>query len=291
MKKFSIIFAVLAFALAFTSCEDDKTPVAQKPTKFVLNTPPLADQTYELTPDGTLKFTVSQADYGFVASATYGIQIALTEEQKAEPMSLASKVPTSAVIEVSAKDMSEAMCKMLGITEPEQWADPAPMKVFVRATSMLGAHESSFIASNWITLSAVKPYYAVPKAAEIYLVGSPEGWVGPTADKADHYADWILSEKSDEIGSKVFYGTFEMPAAPMFRFYTALTGWDADSYGSQVDDNPIDVELDGDGLGTFKVVKGKGSYNFTKFNGGSMQIVVNMADPKKMEFTVLATNN
>lgn len=282
--------AVLAFALGFSSCEDDKTPVAQKPTKFVLNTPALADQTYELTPDGTLIFTVSQADYGFVASATYGIQIALTEEQKAAPKDLTPKEPTSAKIEVSAKDMAEAMCTMLGITEPDQWDNPDPMPVYVRATSQLGDHEDSFIASNWITLSAVKPYYAVPKAAVIYLVGNPEGWVGPTADKESHYADWALSEKSDEIGSKVFYGTFDMPSAPMFRFYTALTGWDADSYGSQVDDNPIDVELDGDGMGTFKLVKGKGSFNFGKFPGGSMQIVVDMSDAKSMSFTVMAGN-
>ena len=67
-----------------------------------------------------------------------------------------------------------------------------------------------------------------------------------------------------------------MPAAPMFRFYTALTGWGgSDSYGSQVDDNPVDVTLV-DGQRTSDLVNGKGSFNFPDFPGGEMTITVDL---------------
>lgn len=280
--------ALLVVALGFSSCEEDKDPVVKFPKSFVLNTPALASQYYELSEDGTIDFTVlQQADYGFLASANYALQIALTEEQKAEPYEIVPLQPTSTRITVNASDFAMGMCSLLGIATEEDWNDPDAMPVYVRATSQLGDHENTLAYSNWITLDKVKTYFAVPLPGYIYLVGSPEGWKGPDAGNADHYADWRLYEKSDEIGSKVYYGTFDMPAAPMFRFYTALTGWDTDSWGSQEDDNPIDVTINADGTGTYDLVKGKGAFNFPDFGGGTMTVVVDMSDDKNAKFSVL----
>ena len=65
----------------------------------------------------------------------------------------------------------------------------------------------------------------------------------------------------------------------MFRFYTALTGWDEDSWGSQVDDNPIDQTIT-DGSWTGTLVKGKGAFNFPGFAGGQMTVIVDMVNNK-----------
>lgn len=276
--------ALLAVAIGFSSCKEDKDkdPVVKQPTSFVLNTPALASQYYELTEDGTVDFTVfTQADYGFVASATYGLQIALTEDQKATPYDLVPLQPNSTHLSVKASDFAMGMCNLLGIATEDDWNDPEAMPVYVRATSQLGTHENTLVYSNWITLSQVKTYFAVPVPGYIYLVGSPEGWAGPDAAHAAHYADWRLYEKSDEIGSKVYYGTFDMPAAPMFRFYTDLTGWDGgDSWGAQEPDNAVDVEIGADGIGTYDLVHGKGAFNFPGFGGGTMTVVVDMNTKK-----------
>ena len=67
MKKLSILFACLVAVLSLNSCKEDTDPQYNEPTKFVLNTPALAAQYYELTEDGTLDLSWSQPDYGYAA--------------------------------------------------------------------------------------------------------------------------------------------------------------------------------------------------------------------------------
>lgn len=286
--------ALFAVVLGFTSCSNDKDPVFQKPTNFVLNTPALANQYYELTPEGSLVFTVSQPDYGFTASCTYGLQIALKENPSAEDIyNVSATNPTSATIRVNAADVATGMCVLRGISKEEEWVEIPAAPLYVRATSILGSHENSFIASNWVTLKQVKGYFAVPQPGIIYLVGKPEGWKGPDEANADHYADWILSEKDNEIGSKVYYGLFDIKAdEAMFRFYTALTGWEDDSYGTQEDDDPMAFPDLGDTKTqlTEKLVKGKGAFNFPNWPGGQMTIIVDMSNPEKMTATFIEGN-
>lgn len=303
MKKLSIFFAALATMMGFTACEADKDPVWQAPApgSFVLNTPPMADETFTFTEgDGNyLEFTVSQPDYGFIASVTYALQVDIDDQYKATdedgnvlhatPVTISPAQPTQAKIVVSSQQIAEAMCELRGIESKDDWVqiDPIPLKV--RATAIVGDIEATYVESNWVTLKAVQAWDAIKEPGYIYLVGNPEGWKGPDATNAAHYSEWRLFEKRDEIGSKVYWGVFDMPAAPMFRFYTALTGWDADSYGSQVDDNPIDVELDADGMLNTELVKGKGAFNFPGFGGGEMTIRVDMSRTP-MELTVWAGN-
>lgn len=276
------MMAIACSAAAMVSCSDDSDPKFQAPTEFVLNTPALANQYYELTPEGTLVFTCSQPNYGFTASTTYGLQIAMTED--GDVYDIAPEVPTSAQIRVKASDVATGMCVLRGIKNEEQWDDPAAMPLYVRATAQLGSHGSSYITSNWVKLSQVKGYFAVPQPGYIYLVGSPEGWSGPDEANAAHYADWRLFENTENIGSNVYYGVFDMPASPVFRFYTALSGWDGgDSWGSQADDSPIDYSLEPGGSITETLVKGKGSFQFPAFEGGEMTIIVDM-NSKKVTF-------
>lgn len=280
INKLSIYFAVLAVALGLTGCKDDKDPVYQEPTdatSFVLNTPPFAQQLYELSPDGMINFTVAkQPDYGFLASVQYGLEVSLN---KTDIVDLAPEVLTSTRLTVKESSLATALCELNGIESSEDWeanvAARNPQEVFVRAKAQIQGVESSIIYSEWITLNQVQGYLAIREPGFIYLVGSPEGWKGPDAQNKDHYAAWRLFENKNSIGSQVYSAVFDMPAAPIFRFYTALTGWDADSWGSQEEDNPIEESLT-DGQWSGDIVKGKGSFSFPDFPGGEMTIVVDM---------------
>lgn len=100
----------------------------------------------------------------------------------------------------------------------------------------------------------------------VYIVGNVEGWKGPEEGNAEHYAAWKLY---DTTGSGIYTNkpgepfAYSLSEAPMFRIYTALTGWDGgDSVGSQVEDNPMDVTVT-DGVFEGEAVKGKGNWRFT----------------------------
>lgn len=107
----------------------------------------------------------------------------------------------------------------------------------------------------------------------IYVVGSISGWIEPSEAHFDHYQDFALVPE----GNDIYSGTFNINAGElMFRIYSKLTGWDGgDSYGSQVDDNPIDAELI-NGEFTSEMVKGKGSWNILNWVGGKAEIRVDM---------------
>lgn len=278
MKKIASFFATIAAVAALSACSQDDTPVLHTPTEFKLNTPPFAEQLYQLTDNGQLTFTCSQPDYGLGVVTTYSLEISLTDDFL-DSRTVTLTNPLSATMSTSAAGVNLAILDMLGVVDEETWApyaDNRVMPLYVRATAQTAQVEYSKIPSNVVKLPNVEIYFAIKLPGYIYLVGSPEGWAGPDAENAEHYKDWRLFEDETAIGSKVYSAVFTMPAAPMFRFYTALTGWGgSDSYGAQVDDNPVDVTLVGGQL-TTGIVNGKGSFNFPDFPGGEMTITVDM---------------
>ena len=70
MKKISILMATLVAVLTLGSCKQNTEPCIQKATDFKLNTPALASQYYQLTPEGTVDLDWSQPDWGFAAAAS-----------------------------------------------------------------------------------------------------------------------------------------------------------------------------------------------------------------------------
>lgn len=279
MKKLASFIATIAAVAAFTACSYDDSPVLLKPTEFKLNTPPFAEQLYQLTDEGQMQFTCSQPDYGVGVETTYGLEISMTEDF-AESRVIKLTNPLSATLDFSTAEVNLAMLDMLGVVDEETWApfaDNRVMPLYVRANAQAAQVDYSKITSNVVKLPKVEIYYAIPTPGYIYLVGTPEGWVGPEEGNAEHYKDWRLFENETAIGSQVYSAVFDMPAAPIFRFYTALTGWDADSYGSQADDNPVDITLV-DGENQSALVKGKGSFSFPEFAGGEMTVTVDMVN-------------
>lgn len=281
INKISLYLTVFALMLGFASCSDDNTPAYHEPTgTMVLNTPPFAAQTYVLQPDGMMTFTVEQQpDYGFLASVNYGLEVSL---DKTNVQEVVPEVLTSQEIQVKESLISIALCTLNGIESSDDWnAKPEaqqPQPLYVRATCMIPGVESSLVKSEWITLSKVQPYFAVKEPGFIYLVGTPNGWPGPDEGHAADLAGWRLFESKTAIGSNIYTAVFDMPAAPIFRFYTQLSGWDGgDSMGSQENDSAIDYTLT-DGQFQGKLVKGKGSFSFPEFAGGEMTIVVDLND-------------
>lgn len=278
--------------LGAASCSQDRDPVLQTPTKFVLNVPAMQDQYIELQEGNTLELVASQPDYGYSAVALYSAEMSLTEDFK-ESIALEPVNKNLARMSFKQDAVATGLCELSGVTDTESFNAKfpngmEPMKVFFRAICELDGVEGSRIVSNVVSYDKLKGYFAVPVPGFIYLVGSPEGWAGPTEDNAAHYAEWRLFEPDNAIGSKVYSGVFDMPDAPMFRFYTALTGWDADSYGSQADDNPIEYPDFTSGSFTAPVVKGKGAYSFPNFAAGKMTVVVDMSDEKNITVTCTA---
>ena len=276
MKKISILFACLVAVLSFTSCEADTDPQYNNPTKFTLNTPALAAQYYELTEDGTLDLSWSQPDYGYAAAATYKVSVSLLEDFS-EAMELSTEHKLC-YAQVSGKEIAEAICKLRGIANEDDYTDEPARAVYFRVRAYINGIESSEIVSNVIKLDQVKEYCAIQSPGYIYLIGSVGGWTGPDAGNAGALAEWRLFEAADAIGSKIYSATFNMPAGSLtFRFYTELTGWDGGaSVGTQVDDNPITVDISSGVYGGSLVAPGKGSIQIDNWDGSPMKITVDM---------------
>ncbi len=291
MKKLSYFLMGLigAAGLTLSACHEtqDDAPVYKSPTTFHLNTPPMALNSYELSPEGVIELTCSQPDYGFGAVVNYSVEIAL-DEQFADAREIVPELPTSAAISLKSEDISIAICEILGVTGDTYNPDKNEVCVYMRAIAKLPQVADSRIVSNTVSLPHVHYYLAIKEPGYIFVVGDFAGWKEPNGDNAEYYKDYRLYEADNAIGSKVYSGIFDVPAGKaMFRFYTALTGWDADSYGSQADDNPLDYELT-DGMFEGKVVKGKGSFNFPAWTGGKMTITVNMAVEGNYTITIQA---
>jgi len=289
MKK-SILFTMLAMVVGFamTSCKDDTQPRLDKPTEFVLNTPPMADQLYELSAESVLHFTVTQPNYGVATTPTYQLEIA-KDEAFTEFVAIEAQT-TEAKINVTGEQFALALCSLFGYTDRDNYDDYV-RPVYVRAHAWLaGDMERSEIYSNPICLKQVKPYFAVKVADTIWVVGDCEGW------SAAPNPDWALTETEPE--SKIYKGRFVIEAGKFqFRFYDDFNPdnpWEWYSIGSQNDDAPIEISdkfedgvYEGNCVFDFETEKaGKGSWQYTDWPGGTVDITVNLGS-KKVTFAIV----
>lgn len=281
MKKISLFLVALATVLGLTSCEDEKKPKFQQASSdsFEVYEPAFANQYYELTSNGTFEITCKSApDYGApIGPTVYGAQVSL-DPSFSNPVEITAENSASKIM-FKDQDLAQAICLCMGLTKEDVgYVFTSTKTVYIKPTCQISAiPNSKVVAKNYCTLKNVMPYFAIPSPAFIYLVGAPEGWSGPSAGNAAHYEDWKLFEKDDEIGSNVYYGSFQVNQGDaMFRFYTSLTNWDTDSYGSQSDDNPLEFSLDDKNSYAGKIVPGKGSFSFPDWPGGVMEICVNL---------------
>ncbi|MDE6497267.1 MAG: SusE domain-containing protein [Muribaculaceae bacterium] len=290
MKKLSILLGVLAIA-GLQACKDDTTPVVNTPDSFTLNTPPTAEQYYDLTPGGTITLTCSQPDYGFIAAATYSAEISLDKEHT---YAVNSNDPSSAAFTINDADVATGLCVLRGIESSDDWTDPGYQPLYIRAVAQLLNDGTGLVKSNWIELKNVKSYFAIPTPGYIYLVGACSEW---SMNETETLRKWRLYENDKAIGSKIYSGVFNVPAGQaMFRFYTELDGnWDTCSYGpannnggnTEDDNGALNVECKfTDGIFTDGIKASKDNFNFVGWEGGMMTIVVDMSLESNMTITI-----
>lgn len=185
MKLMKKIFYTLLFAAAFagmtTSCSDDhdnNPTLNEKNLSLVLNTPGVAfNNTIDLQNSQYVVLTTSQPNYGYPAATTYNVSVSLDKENFTElPESY-----TSAVMNVKASDINDALLSIVGDANVDQLADA--VTVYVKATAHLTTDaERGKAESNIITLPSVQAFVPVVELSlptEMYIVGSfpaSDGW-------------------------------------------------------------------------------------------------------------------
>jgi len=298
MKKiFKSSLLLLGFLGLFTACQDDRdsNPNIQQPTKFVLNTPALADQYIQLSASNKVNLTWSQPDYGYNALATYQIQVGLVNadgsikwnEDEGAPKYLETTF-TSCNVNISGAELAEAICALDGFTDKSEYVDKGYRKIAMRVhASILSSKGTdvpgSVIESNAVIFNNMAAYCNIKSLGYLYIVGSCNGWPEPKAGNAETLADWRIFET--EIGSKVYVGNIDMPAGDLtFRFYGDLTGWGSDddplsSIGWQKKDESAAYEFT-NGVFEGDCVSGKGAWQFNGFAGGTLKLTVDRIQNK-----------
>lgn len=309
MKKISLLMALpLAMSACLTSCVEDTQPRLETPTEFVLNTPPMAGETYVFRADEEYKnlnditLTVSQPNYGVGVVPTYYVQLSKSEEgfkawslamaeatdngeeldpnkvldAEGLPIAYALNLSTQqAVIQIDGSLFCDGVNALYGIDADNYSPDPLP--VAVRVHAVLPNAPQSEIWSNVINLK-VSTYVPVKEPGKLYLIGKPGGW-DINSDKL------VLNETG--IATKIYYGNVFIPADEFtFRFYSQLGDWESYSIGSQDEDKAIDIAFNSEGLYEGSVSmstavgdkNGKGSWNVADWPGGNVEITVNLKD-------------
>jgi hypothetical protein len=157
-------FTLLGTAL-FAACatDNDSNPVLNEPTSFVLNTPPSAENNvYDLGSATTVELTCSQPDYGFPASTTYSVQVALepdfTEETDATSANYLTlpTTSTSAKIAANASELNEALMTLWSTAHSGEEFPDTPIAVYVRLRAQIsGSNNRGVCLSNVVELSKV----------------------------------------------------------------------------------------------------------------------------------------
>ncbi len=301
MKKIlSLALMFLGGFAMLTSCstDNDSNPTIKSPTKFSINASPLADQYIQLSPENKVNLTWTQPDYGYNAFATYKVQVGLVENgavtwhQKDGVDKFLATTYTVCNANISGEEIAEALCSIDGFKYADDYVDKGFREIALRVYACINTSmneeipNSGILSENYVTFAHVAAYNAVKSPAYIYLVGNVTEWQTPNAGNADFYANYRLFENENEIGSNVYHGTFDLPAGAQFRFYKALTGWDADSMGPQVDDAGVESAFEnGEFEGTILTNKAKGTWLFSGFEGGSVTMTVDL-NQNKVKFTI-----
>lgn len=282
MKKILSIFAVACLAVvAFSSCKEDTEPRIGIPHEFVLNTPPMAGNTYILSPTSSVNLTWSQPDYGLGLVPTYTVEIAKAADSYADADFVALEGSyTSAAVSVPGEAFAMGICTLFGYDDPSNFDDSArPIAVRVKSdiANIITNPGMALIYSNPIVLKSVVPYFAVKLPAKLYVIGDVQGW-------DINNGALVISEPDNGIGSKIYSGTIEITteqAANGFRLYQSLGSWgndgEAPSLGAAANDGDNQsVAVNDSGVYEGSCVWGKGNWNISNWPGGKMQITVDL---------------
>lgn len=265
MKKIilaSLLAGVALFGL--TSCEDDNdsNPTVKQPDTFVLNTPALAVNVYDLENSDSITFTCSQPDYGYTASVTYILQISTNGswdevEGDATPNYYSvTNTSTTAMIAASAAEINTDVLKLKGYTDEASVEDS--VRLYVRMMAQLSSGYPCY--SNVVQI-VVHPYYQVLTSADPelwYLIGGAVGdgsWGSEIGTSVYPMSPVAGADYDAATGKGPLTYTGYFPADGEFKIVKTPGEW-ADQWGATDGDitKPYLKDAAGEG-GNFKITE------------------------------------
>lgn len=312
--KFNKLYMLLAAAgiVGAASCSDVTDPVLQTPDQkgFMIYQSPFENEYFELNEEATFELNLNeQPSYGVSVVTQYRAEVALDPKEFDKEGGLTYQITptgtgTMLKMEFKQSDMAAAITDIIvrqqaanGVTieDADQYnaLGIGVLKVYFRGYAYVeGAENSPVYTENYVALNNVKSFYYVPKPGTIYVIGNYLGdWIGPDAANAEKLEPYVLSEKEKEVGSKIYYGTIDFQEnSPVFRFYSALEGWDANSIGCKTADAKPDSDeaqsfpdLSAGGEFDHDVMNTKNSFSFPGLTGGKLEIKLDLSASTKTE--------
>lgn len=280
---------IAAFAMLFAACNSDrddnpKLGPNHTATDFVVNTSAVADQYIQLSPANNVNLTWSQPNYGVNTVVNYKVQVGLVDNGSVKWSDEYLETSyTSCNAQLSGEEIAKAICKLDGFKTEDDYVDMGFREIAMRVAANIQTTTSQLvegteIMSNVVSFKHMAAYCNIPTKAKLFIIGSCCNWPEPVASQKQTLIDggWFVEET--EIGSNKFHGVVEMPAGDLtFRFYSKLTGWGSDdnpegSIGQQAKDEAKEFTLPHSGT----CMPGKGSWTFTGFPGGKLEITVDL---------------
>ena len=282
---------IAAFAMLFAACNSDrddnpKLGLNHTATDFVVNTSAVADQYIQLSPVNNVNLTWSQPNYGVNTVVNYKVQVGLVENGSVNWSDEYLETSyTSCNVQLSGEEIAKAICKLDGFKTEDDYVDMGFREIAMRVAANIQTTTSQLvegteIMSNIVSFKHMAAYCNIPTKAKLFIIGSCCNWPEPVASQKQKLIDdgWFVEET--EIGSNKYHGVVEMPAGDLtFRFYSKLTGWGSDdnpegSIGQQAKDEAKEFTLPHSGT----CMPGKGSWTFTGFPGGKLEITVDLGN-------------
>ena len=222
MKKLHILGLMTLAAAAFTSCEADKDPVLITPSSFDLETPAYANSALILETADTLTIDCKAPGYNLSVVPSYQVEVSLNSgfgDSRSDIPSVvalnpAAQTPTS--VEITAKQLNQAILDMRGITEESQYTDEGTRAVYLRVISSIGIAAATRVVSNTVTLTEVQDYYPAPEISFLWTPGDANGW------NHDSCLKLVSSDGKEYTGFVYLKGGFK---------FTDVAGWDGTNYG------------------------------------------------------------
>lgn len=282
---------IAAFAMLFAACNSDrddnpKLGPNHTATDFVVNTSAVADQYIQLSPANNVNLTWSQPNYGVNTVVNYKVQVGLVDNGSVKWSDEYLETSyTSCNVQLSGEEIAKAICKLDGFKTEDDYVDMGFREIAMRVAANIQTTTSQLvegteIMSNIVSFKHMAAYCNIPTKAKLFIIGSCCNWPEPVASQKQKLIDdgWFVEET--EIGSNKYHGVVEMPAGELtFRFYSKLTGWGSDdnpegSIGQQAKDEAKEFTLPHSGT----CMPGKGSWKFTGFPGGKLEITVDLGN-------------
>lgn len=257
MKKFSIILAMAAMVLGFSSCKQEDEPVYHAPTTFTVNDPALKDQVFrtktDMTDKETFNLNCSQPDYGYSAICEYSALVSLNPDAPIEDWkALPNENSSSAQMAIKTYELGVAINQLLNVVDAADFDARnlynQEFKCYFKAVCEIpGIEGSRIVSSNTVTYNKVMINYAEKLPGWIYICGDVEnletglanGFMAPSgSNEAVYRENFALYEPNDMIGEKLYVGAFNITPkqsaidggtspddCAQFRFFTELLGW------------------------------------------------------------------